>query len=89
MSRYLIIFDRELSDIIEIRNFEDAKAALDARLEAESTYSERSEVEIVVLVAKSQEALRGTHLRYFEKFGQMTSRALSRGIFLPVGSNPA
>lgn len=84
MSHFLIVFDRELSDVIEIRNFGDAKAALSARLGAESIYSGRPEVEIVVLTAKSQEALRGTHMRYFEKFGQMASQALSREIFSTV-----
>jgi hypothetical protein len=85
--RYLIIYDRKLSDIIEIRDFDDSKAALSARLEAESTYSDRPEVEIVVLTARSQEALRGTHLRYFEKFGWMASQALSHGFFPAVDSN--
>lgn len=80
MFHYLVVFDRRLSDVIEIRSFEDVKLALGARLEAESTYSDRSEVEVVVLTAKSQEALRGTHLRYFEKFNKMAAQALNRGV---------
>jgi hypothetical protein len=78
MIRYLIVFNRESSDVVEIHHFQDARIALEARLEAESRYSDRPEIEIVVLNAKSQEALRGTHRRYFEKFSRMAAQALNQ-----------
>lgn len=78
MSRYLIIFDRKSSSIIEMREFEDARSALSARLDAEASYLDRPSVEVVVLNARSKDALRCTHLRYFEKFNDIAAQALNR-----------
>ena len=76
MGRYLLIFDRSASAVLDMREFDDAKSALDARLEAEAVYSNNPSVEIVVLSAKSKAALRKTHLRYFERYGAIASGVL-------------
>lgn len=87
MSSYLIVFDRESSSILEMRQFEDARPALTARFEAEASYSDRPTVEIVVLNARSEEALRRTHLRYFEKFNEIAAQALNQWAAAPTGQS--
>ncbi len=78
MGRYLVVFDRSSSSVLEMREFDDARSALDARLEAEARYSNSPSVEIVVLSAKSKSALRKTHLRYFERYGAIAASALGQ-----------
>ncbi len=80
MGRYLLVFDRSLSTILEMREFDDAKSALDARLEAEAIYSDNPSVEIVVLSANSKAALRKTHRRYFERYGEIASGVLRQWV---------
>ncbi|MGH8918140.1 MAG: hypothetical protein ACRD0H_07355, partial [Actinomycetes bacterium] len=72
------VFDRKSSTIVEMRQFDDARAALAARLDAEASYSDRPSVEVVVLNAESKDAPRRTHLRYFEKFNDIAAQALNR-----------
>jgi hypothetical protein len=67
-----------------MRKFDDAKSALNARLKAEEQYSDRSSIEVVVLSAKSEDALRKTHLRYFESYRDMAAQALGRWISAAV-----
>jgi len=80
MARYLVVFDRDSSSMLEMRQFDDVKSALSARLKAEAHYVDRHSVEVVVLSAKSEEALRKTHLRYFESYRDIARNALRRWI---------
>lgn len=80
MARYLVVFDRDSSSMLEMRQFDDVKSALSARLKTEAQYADKPGVEVVVLSAKSEDALRKTHLRYFESYRDIALNALGRWI---------
>lgn len=75
MNHYLVVFDRSKSEVLQRRRFSDANKALEARFEAEREYRDDPDIEVVVLSARSVDALRHTHGRYFKGFGQLASSA--------------
>ena len=80
---FLIEYDRTTGVVIDMKSFSDdcRKAAEDARLGLELELNRSSLVrEVVLLEARSEEALRRTHRRYFENLAQLTrSSATSTG----------
>ena len=64
MKYFLIVFDRSGHRIVELEEFSDSREAVRARFEREKDPHSRG-YEVVVLGAKSREALENTHSRYF------------------------
>ena len=64
MTYFMIVFDRGMRKILDLEAFENSEEALEARLSREIE-SPGSALEIVVLGAEDENALRRTHSRYF------------------------
>jgi len=71
MSYFLMEFNRDDASRILTR-FENSQAALAALREHEA--ARRPEVEVVLLMAESEEQLRRTHGRYFMTIREMAQR---------------
>jgi hypothetical protein len=78
MRHYLVVFDRRLGSIVRFFEFAQAGEALTARFDAEAEFMEDDDIEIVVLGAISEEALRRTHGRYFQGAREMAGGALGK-----------
>ncbi|MFI7333261.1 hypothetical protein [Micromonospora aurantiaca (nom. illeg.)] len=78
MKHYLMVFDRRSGSIVRFLEFSQAGEALTARFEAELEYSDNRDIEVVVLGASSDAALRRTHGRYFQGAREMAGSALGR-----------
>lgn len=67
MSYFLLVYDRALGQLRELRRFPDSEreCALTARFARERQEQGRPEIEVMLLGAASEEALRKTHARYF------------------------
>lgn len=76
MNHYLIVFDRSESRVLSIEECPSSSAAMQARFKAEALHRGNHEIEIVVLGAKSKDALRATHARYFEQMKDMAARTV-------------
>ncbi len=61
----MLIYDRDTGQLVRQTQHETSAAAMEARFLAESEFAGRPEIEIVALVAESEESLRRTHGRYF------------------------
>ena len=71
---FLIEYDRPSGTIVQLREFDGAsrRVAEDARLSLELDLHRRGiEREVVLLDARSMEALRHTHSRYFESVAEL------------------
>jgi hypothetical protein len=68
MSYFLLVYDRSAGELRELREFSDAdrEAALAERFARERETEGRQDLEIVLLGAPSEAALRRTHSRYFK-----------------------
>jgi hypothetical protein len=73
-----VVFDRRSRSLVRFTEFAQAGEALTARFEAEVTYGENPDIEVVVLGAASDKALRRTHGRYFEGPLEMATNAFAR-----------
>ncbi|MDP9796159.1 hypothetical protein J2S43_004671 [Catenuloplanes nepalensis] len=71
MKHFLLVFDRQQGSILQKTEFADSASALNARFSAEVTYGGNSDIEVVVLGAASETALRRTHSRYFKNVSEM------------------
>jgi hypothetical protein len=69
VSSFLIVFDRELGELLEMTEFDTARQAEDERIQLELAHRREPSIEIVVLEADSREQLRSTHARYFGSRG--------------------
>jgi hypothetical protein len=76
MNHYLIVFDRSNSDVIRCEQYETRSEALQARFAAEREFGHSDDIEVVVLGARSQDAMRRTHSRYFKGLSQLLDAAL-------------
>jgi hypothetical protein len=67
MRYFLIVYDRKARQIIDFREYEsaDRDAALADLFEREIRERLQPDLEVVLLTAESQDALRHTHRRYF------------------------
>ncbi|MDT5157339.1 MAG: hypothetical protein QOH51_1696 [Acidobacteriota bacterium] len=73
---FLIEYDRSQGKIVTFRAFDDSERqeAEDSRLQLELELNRRgTEREVVLLEATTEEALRGTHRRYFEDLAELVS----------------
>lgn len=71
---FLIEYDRPTGTLVQFRKFDDSERqiAQDARLELELKLNrERSQHEVVILEAPSEEAVRHTHGRYFKDLAEL------------------
>lgn len=71
MNHYLVVFDRSKGDVIRLHRYADRGAALSARFAAEIEFRDDPDIEVVVLGAHSQDALKRTHSRYFKGLAQL------------------
>ena len=72
MKFYVIVFDRENRAIRDLDSFDNSADALKARF-AREIDNPGSTLEIVVLGAESEEALKRTHSRYFGDVQEFTT----------------
>lgn len=77
MNHYLVVFNRSKGEIISLRRYSDRDDALRARFAEERERRGDSDIEVVVLGARSGESLRRTHGRYFKDFQQLAAGAQS------------
>jgi len=75
MNHYLVVFERSKGTILRRQRYSDRNEALNARFAAEREHRGDPDIEVVVLGARSWEALKRTHGRYFKGFGQLASSA--------------
>lgn len=78
MAHFLIVYDRAAGELVRQMRFETSADAMQARFAAETEFRGRPEIEVVALVAESEEGLRRTHARYFmdlSALGERMSRA--------------
>ncbi len=66
MNHYLMVFERVQGRVLRLERCDDAASAMRARFAAERLHRVDRNIEIVVLGAQSEAALRETHARYFE-----------------------
>lgn len=74
MAHFLLVYDREAGQLVRQQQYETSAEAMTARFLAESEFADRREIEIVALVAESEEALRITHGRYFLGLTELADR---------------
>lgn len=78
MAHFLIVYDRDAGELVRQTRFDTSAAAMQARFMAETEFRGRPEIEVVALVAESEDSLRRTHARYFldlAALGERMSRA--------------
>lgn len=73
MNHYLVVFDRSEGRVLRHKLYSDRNKALAARFAAERKHSGDSDIEVVVLGARSWEDVKRTHGRYFKGFGQLAA----------------
>jgi hypothetical protein len=73
---FLLVYERPKTRLVSMVEFADRGEALGARFAAERAYEGSSDIEVVVLSAKSEEVLRHTHARYFQSEGQLRQNLL-------------
>lgn len=75
MSYFLLVYDRRVGQLRELREFDDAdrETALAERFARERDTEGRQDLEVVLLGAPSEEALRRTHSRYFKSAHEQLS----------------
>ncbi len=78
---FVVVYDRKAGIVLEQRRFADSELseAKRFRQRCERHHAERSdEVEVVMLDAENEEALKQTHGRYFGGAEEMLERAAKR-----------
>ncbi|WP_174546391.1 hypothetical protein [Nocardiopsis dassonvillei] len=65
LTYFVVVFDRKHFERIDLQSFADEDRALNTLFEAEDRFSHNSDIEIVLLGARSLEDLRHTHGHYF------------------------
>ena len=63
---FLLTYDRSERRLVNMERFRDGKKAVDAYGEREREYADRPHIEVVLLGADSEQAIRVTHPIYFE-----------------------
>jgi hypothetical protein len=74
VAHFLLIYDRDAGQLVRQEVYETSVAAMQARFAAETEFAGKSEIEIVALVAESEEAARVTHGRYFLGLTELANR---------------
>ena len=62
---FLITYDRSNRQLLNLERFHNGKKAVDTYGEREREYADRPQIEVVLLGADSEEAIRVTHPVYF------------------------
>jgi hypothetical protein len=78
MNHYLIVFDRSEGRLLRFEQCSSSAQAMKARFRAERLHRDYPDIEIVVLGARSKDAVRATHARYFEGVGGLAKRGVAR-----------
>ena len=63
---FLLTYDRSARRLVNTEQFRDGKVAVDAYGEREREYADQPHIEVVLLGADSERAIRVTHPIYFE-----------------------
>ncbi len=74
MAHFLLIYDRSAGKLVRQESYGSNGEAMRARFVAEGEFAGRPEIEVVVLVAESEEAMRRTHGRYFLGLSELVDR---------------
>lgn len=77
-THFLLVFDRAEGRLLSITPFAERAEALRARFATEKVHRQNPSIEVVVLTAPSESALRRTHSRYFESFGEMARHGIEK-----------
>jgi hypothetical protein len=73
MSSFVIVYRRSAQEIVELEQFQDDATAFDFLVDRQRKYGVGPDLEIVLLGAESEEALRRTHARYFSDVGELAA----------------
>lgn len=65
---FLLTYDRSKLRLVDIERFRDGKKAVDMYEEREHQYADQTHMEVVLLGADSEDAIRVTHPTYFRDF---------------------
>jgi hypothetical protein len=71
---FLLVYDRNAGELLRKQRYEIGADAMRARFSAEAEFARRPEIEIVALMAESEEDLRVTHGRYFLGLTELADR---------------
>jgi hypothetical protein len=74
VAHFLLIYDRDAGQLVRQKEYGSSDAAMRARFVAETEFAGKPQIEIVALVAESEEALRKTHGRYFLGLAELADR---------------
>lgn len=74
---FLIVYDRPAGQIVRSAEFGSDDDAFTARFAAEKEFRGNSDIEVVVLSAKSWDAVKRTHARYFYNAEELAQRLLN------------
>lgn len=74
VAHFLLIYDRDAGQLVRQEAYETSVDAMQARFAAETEFAGKPEIEIVALVAESEEAARITHGRYFLGLTELANR---------------
>jgi hypothetical protein len=73
---FLVVFDRAEGRLLRLEEFPDRAVALKERFASERLHRNAPTVEVVVLTANSEDALRRSHARYFQDVQQIACNGL-------------
>jgi len=74
MKAFLLVYRRSTAELLECRDLgEDRAKALAERFAIEKRERHDSDIEVVILSARSEDALRRTHSRYFKTMSELAS----------------
>lgn len=73
---FLVVFDRAEGRLLRLDEYMDREAALKERFASERLHRQAPTVEVVVLTAASEDALRRSHSRYFQDVQQIARNGL-------------
>lgn len=65
---FLLTYDRSKLRLVDIERYQDGEKAVDLYGERERQYADQPHMEVVLLGADSEEAIRVTHPTYFRDF---------------------
>ena len=65
---FLLTYDRSKLRLVDIERFRDGEKAIDLYGERERQYADQPHMEVVLLGADSEDAIRVTHPTYFRDF---------------------
>jgi hypothetical protein len=74
VAHFLLVYDRDAGQLVRQEHYDTSAEAMRARFVAEAEFAGQAEIEIVALVAESEEALRITHGRYFLGLSELAAR---------------